>query len=69
MASMKVRSGVSESAIGATVKLGPESAARLGVPEGTVVDYGMVAYHSRNPLKRARFWILKKTGRKVSMYG
>jgi hypothetical protein len=38
--------------LSAIVTLGPESAEALGVPVGTTVDYGVLAYWHRNPLKR-----------------
>ena len=45
--------------IEAQVTVGPETAARLGVPVGTVIDYGTIAYWHRNPLKRWA-WRLKQ---------
>jgi hypothetical protein len=36
------------------VIVGPESAARLGIPVGTEVDLGTLAYYHKNPVKR--FW-------------
>ena len=57
-----------QAGIGAVVTLGPESAARMGVPVGTQIDHGMVSYYHRNPLKRLRFWALRKLGRKVAMF-
>ena len=34
------------------VIVGPESAAKLGVPVGTEVDLGTLAYYHRNPVRR-----------------
>jgi len=36
----------------AVVVCGPETAAKLGVPVGTEIELGRVAYWHRNPVKR-----------------
>ena len=38
--------------LGAVITVGPETAARLGVPVGTQVDLGTLAYWHRNPIRR-----------------
>lgn len=38
----------------AKIIAGPETAARLGVPVGTEIDLGTLAYWHRNPIRR--FW-------------
>lgn len=38
------------------VTCGPETAAKLGVPAGTVVDLGVLAAKHSNPLKRLDAW-------------
>lgn len=46
--------GVKSREFTAQITCGPETAARLGVPVGTIVDLGRVAYWHRNPIKRWR---------------
>ncbi len=43
---------VRSSEIGAIVTLGPESAAALGVPVGTTIDYGVLCSWHWNPVVR-----------------
>lgn len=38
--------------LSAIVTLGPKSALALGVPEGTQIDYGVLASWHRNPIVR-----------------
>ncbi len=38
------------------VTCGPETAAKLGVPVGTVVDLGVVAARHSNPIRRLSAW-------------
>lgn len=40
--------------LAAAIIAGPETAARLGVPVGSTVDLGTLAYWNRNPIRR--FW-------------
>jgi hypothetical protein len=40
--------------LGATIIVGPETAARLGLPVGSKVDLGTIAYWNKNPI--LRFW-------------
>lgn len=51
---MSVATPVKEASTSAVITLGPESAGKLGVPVGTQVDLGMIAYYHRNPWKRWR---------------
>lgn len=50
----KTSATMREVALEATLIAGPETAARLGVPVGTPVDLGTLAYWHRNPIRR--FW-------------
>lgn len=45
-------SPVKENILSGKVTCGPETAARLGVPVGTVIDLGVISYYHRNPIKR-----------------
>ncbi len=38
--------------VSGVVTVGPETAARLGVPVGTQVDLGTLAVYHRNPVRR-----------------
>lgn len=49
--------------IGAVVTVGPETAARLGVPVGTEVDLGTIAYYHKNPIRRLA-WGIKQVFRR-----
>lgn len=38
--------------LGAKIVVGPETAAKLGVPVGTEVDLGTLAYWHKSPIRR-----------------
>jgi ABC-type lipoprotein release transport system permease subunit len=46
----------------AKIVLGEQSATALGVPVGTEIDLGVLAYHHRNPLKRLAFRLRQRFG-------
>jgi hypothetical protein len=49
---VKAPSFVKESTTSAVITLGEESAGKLGVPAGSQIDLGMIAYYHRNPIRR-----------------
>lgn len=51
---VNTRSNMKSVELSAVVIVGPETAARLGVPVGTAIDQGTLAYWHRNPIRR--FW-------------
>lgn len=64
MSRVRARSDVKQVMLGGRVRVGPETAARLGVPAGTVVDLGELAYWHKNPLRRVCWRLMKRLGRR-----
>lgn len=54
--SVSAPAGVKSVEMTGAVTCGPETAARLGVPVGTVVELGVLAAKHSNPLRRLSAW-------------